>query len=116
LVCPHTSLYIVNHAIYQLSWSSKLIELSRNGIWISILREKAYHNSIIYKERTKMWHDKRLNHKEFKPGDKVLLFNSRLKLFGHGKLKSKWKGLFNVIDTSSHGAITLQDDSDIYLR
>jgi hypothetical protein len=34
-----------------------------------------------------------------------------VKLFGHGKLKSKWEGPFNMIDTSSHGAITLQDDS-----
>jgi hypothetical protein len=47
----------------------------------------------------------------FKPGDKVLLFNSRVKLFGHGKLRSKWEGLFKVIDVASHGAVTLQDDT-----
>ena len=74
-------------------------------------REKAYHNSKIYKERTKRWHDKRIKHKEFKPGDKVLLFNSRVKLFGHGKLRSKWEGPFKVVDTSTHGAITIQDDT-----
>jgi hypothetical protein len=39
-------------------------------------REKAYHNSKIYKERTKRWHDKHIKIKEFTPGDKVLLFNS----------------------------------------
>ena len=39
----------------------------------------------IYKERTKRWHDKRIK-KEFALGDKVLLFNSRVKLFRHGKL------------------------------
>ena len=48
-------------------------------------REKAYHNSKIYKERVKRWHDKRIK-KEFAPRDKVLLFNSRVKLFGHEKL------------------------------
>jgi len=63
-----------------------------------------------WRERTKRWHDKRIKHKEFKPGDKVLMFNSRVKLFGHGKLRSKWEGPFKVIDTSSHGAITLQSD------
>jgi hypothetical protein len=63
------------------------------------------------RKEQKRWHDKRLKHKEFKPEDKVLLFNSRVKLFGHGKLKRKWEGPFNVIDTSSHGAITLQNDS-----
>jgi hypothetical protein len=56
------------------------IQLSELDEW----REKAYHNSKIYKERVKRWHDKRI--KEFAPGDKVLLFNSRVKLFGHGKL------------------------------
>jgi len=73
-------------------------------------REKAYHSAKIYKDRTKRWHDKRIKQKEFKPGDKVLLFNSRVKLFGQGKLRSKWKGLYTVINTSSHGAVTLQDD------
>ena len=48
--------------------------------------------------------------KEFAPGDKVLLFNSRVKLFGHGKLWSKWEGPFKVINSSSHGAITLQNN------
>jgi len=35
-------------------------------------REKAYHNAKIYKERVKIWHDKRI--KEFTLGDKILLF------------------------------------------
>jgi len=33
-----------------------------------------------------------------------------VKLFGHGKLQSKWEGPFTVISPSSHGAITLQND------
>jgi hypothetical protein len=52
-------------------------------------REKAYHSAKLYKERTKRWHDKRIKIKQFKPGDKVLLFTSRFHLFGHGKLHSK---------------------------
>ena len=51
--------------------------------------------------------DKRIKKKEFALGDKVLLFNSRVKLFGHEKLRSKWDGPFKVISTSSHGAIIL---------
>ena len=73
-------------------------------------RDKAYHSASIYKERTKRWHDKRLKPKNFNPGDKVLLFNSRVKLFGLGKLRSKWQRPYHVIDTSPHGAITIQDD------
>ena len=39
-----------------------------------------------------------------------LLFNSRVKLFGQGKLRIKWKGPYTVIHASSHGAIILQDN------
>jgi hypothetical protein len=89
-----------------LAGKNRQMQTSKLEEW----REKAYDNSRIYKERTKRYHDKRIKHKEFKPGDKVLLFNSRVKLFGHGKLQSKWEGTFKVIETSSHGAITIQDD------
>jgi len=51
-----------------------------------------------------------LKPKNFNPSDKVLLFNSRVKLFDHGKLRSKWQGPYHIIDTSPHGAITIQDD------
>ena len=44
------------------------------------------------------------------------MFNSRVKLFGEGKLRGKWKGLYTVINTSSHGAITLQDDDGEYFK
>jgi hypothetical protein len=74
------------------------MQLSELDEW----REKAYHNSKIYKERVKRWHDKRIKKKVFAPGDKVLLFNSRVKLFGHGKLRSKWEGPFKVVDCHTH--------------
>jgi hypothetical protein len=64
----------------------------------------------IYKERTKRWHDKRVIKKEFNPGDQVLLFNSRVRLFGHGKLRSKSDRPYKVVNSSSHRAVTLQDD------
>jgi hypothetical protein len=70
-------------------------------------QEKAYNNAKLYKERTKRWHDKRVKKKEFKPGDKMLLFNCRVKLFGHGKLRSNLEGPYKAISTSSHGADTL---------
>jgi hypothetical protein len=78
-------------------------------------REKAYHNSKIYKERTKRWHDKRIK-KKFAPRDKVLLFNSRVKLFGHEKLRSKWKGPFTVVNASSHGEITPQSHESMLFK
>ena len=41
-------------------------------------REKAYHSAKLYKQRTKRWCDHQIKQKEFKEGDKVLLFNSKV--------------------------------------
>ena len=78
--------------------------LIKRKIQISNLDEarlKACHNASIYKERTKRWFDKRIQKKEFKEGDKVLLYNSRFKLFGKGKLQSKWDGPYIVHDVTT---------------
>nr|GEV00917.1 hypothetical protein [Tanacetum cinerariifolium] len=67
------------------------------------LRDGAYENTRFYKERTKKWHDSRLRRdKNFKNKDKVLLFNSRLKLHPE-KLKSKWSCPFVEI-TDKNGS------------
>jgi hypothetical protein len=58
---------------------------------------------------TKRWHDKRIKKKSFDPGDKVLLFNSRFKLFDCRKLRSKWDSPFTVLNSTLHGVVTLQD-------
>nr|GEZ93983.1 reverse transcriptase domain-containing protein [Tanacetum cinerariifolium] len=48
---------------------------------LSELRDQAYENSLIYKERTKKLHDDKIKNHIFNIGDQVLLFNSRLKIF-----------------------------------
>jgi hypothetical protein len=68
-------------------------------------RENAYHSTKLYKERTKRWHDKQIKIKQFKPVDMVLLFNSRVHLFGHGKLSSKWEGPYLVLHVTDHDAV-----------
>jgi hypothetical protein len=73
------------------------------------MRLKAYENASIYKERIKRWYDKRLKKKESKEGDKVLLYNSRFKTFGKGKLQSKWDGPYIVHSVLSNGAVTIMD-------
>nr|GEV31825.1 reverse transcriptase domain-containing protein [Tanacetum cinerariifolium] len=51
------------------------------------LRDQAYDNSLIYKEKTKRIHDSKIKNHVFNVGDRVLLFNSGLKIFS-GKLKT----------------------------
>ena len=69
-------------------------------------REKACHSAKLYKERTKRWHDKWIKIKYFKPGDTVHLFNSRIHLFGHGKLRSKCEDPYVVLHAADHDAVT----------
>jgi hypothetical protein len=64
------------------------------------MRLKAYENASIYKERIKRWYDKRLKKKEIKEGDKVLLYNSRLKPSERGKCKESGMDLMLFIRCS----------------
>ncbi|XP_048626862.1 uncharacterized protein LOC125594906 [Brassica napus] len=89
---------------YKAAWAVKLLNFNikpateRRMIQIHELEEirhLAYESSKIYKEKTKAYHDKRIIARHFEPNDKVLLFNSRLRLFP-GKLKSRWSGPFTI--------------------
>ncbi|XP_047951627.1 uncharacterized protein LOC125196985 [Salvia hispanica] len=71
------------------------------------LRLESYEYAMWYKERTKLWHDKNLRVKELHVGQKVLLFQSRLKLMP-GKLKSKWIGPYTIVGLRENGAIEIQ--------
>ncbi|XP_024014634.1 uncharacterized protein LOC112088520 [Eutrema salsugineum] len=72
------------------------------------IRLNAFESARIYKERTKILHDQKILKREFKVGDLVLLFNSRLKLFP-GKLRSRWSGPFRVLEVRSYGALVLEE-------
>nr|GFA83519.1 reverse transcriptase domain-containing protein [Tanacetum cinerariifolium]GFB17919.1 reverse transcriptase domain-containing protein [Tanacetum cinerariifolium] len=73
---------------------------------LSELRDQAYKNSLIYKERTKKLHDDKIKNRIFNVGDQVLLFNSRLKIFS-GKLKSRWSGPFSISEIYPYGTAKL---------
>lgn len=48
-----------------------------------------------------------LSRKSFNIGDKVLLYNSRLRLFP-SKLKSRWIGPFEVTNVFTNGAVEIR--------
>nr|GEY27897.1 reverse transcriptase domain-containing protein [Tanacetum cinerariifolium] len=70
------------------------------------LRDHAYENSLIYKEKTKRIHDSKIKNRVFNVSDQVLLFNSRLKIFS-GKLKSCWSGPFNIAKVFPYDTVEL---------
>nr|GFB18709.1 reverse transcriptase domain-containing protein [Tanacetum cinerariifolium] len=73
---------------------------------LSELRDQAYENSLIYKERTKKLRDAKIKNRIFNVGDQVLLFNSRHKIFS-GKLKSRWPGPFKISKIYPYGTAKL---------
>ena len=79
------------------------------------IRLQAYDNAKLYKERTKRAHDECILHRDFKEGDLVLLFNSRLRLFP-GKLKSRWSGPYVVKKVYPYGAVDIAGRDDVVFK
>nr|GFB38246.1 reverse transcriptase domain-containing protein [Tanacetum cinerariifolium] len=89
----HKAFWALKHANFDLKTVGDHRKLQLNEL--SELRDQAYENSLIYKERTKKLHDEKIKNRIFNVGDQVLLFNFRLKIFS-GKLKSRWSGPFTI--------------------
>nr|GEY45017.1 reverse transcriptase domain-containing protein [Tanacetum cinerariifolium] len=70
------------------------------------LRDQAYENSLIYKEKTKKLHNSKIKNCNFNVSDRVLLFNSRLKIFSR-KLKTLWSGPFTIVKVFPYGTVVL---------
>nr|GEY71163.1 reverse transcriptase domain-containing protein [Tanacetum cinerariifolium] len=70
------------------------------------LRDQAYKNSLIYKEKTKRLRDSKIKDRVFNVGDRVLLSNFRLNIFS-GKLKTRWSGPFTITHDFPYGTVEL---------
>ncbi|XP_057719719.1 uncharacterized protein LOC130934148 [Arachis stenosperma] len=89
----------------QAAGERRLLQLNE----LEEFRSQAYENAKIYKEKAKRWHDQKLARRELVEGQKVLLYNSRLKFFP-GKLKLRWSGPFTTLKVSSYGHVELLED------
>nr|GEW53741.1 hypothetical protein [Tanacetum cinerariifolium] len=85
--------WALKHANFNLKTAGDHRKIQINEL--NELHDQAYENSLIYKEKTKRIHDSKIKNRVFNVGDKVLLFNSCLKIFS-GKLKSRWSSPFTI--------------------
>ncbi|GJT63762.1 reverse transcriptase domain-containing protein [Tanacetum coccineum] len=99
---PQNATQFVKFSMYETAGDHRKLQLNE----LSELRDQAYENSLIYKEKTKKLHDSKIKNRIFNVGDQVLLFNSRLKIFS-GKLKSRWSGPFTITEVYPYGTAKL---------
>ncbi|GJX56725.1 reverse transcriptase domain-containing protein [Tanacetum coccineum] len=83
----HKAYWALKHTNFDVQTAGDHRKVQLNEL--NELRDQAYENSLVYKEKTKRIHDAKIKNRVFNVGDRVLLFNSRLKIFS-GKLKSRW--------------------------
>ncbi|GJW26116.1 hypothetical protein Tco_0039927 [Tanacetum coccineum] len=100
----HKAYWALKHVNFDLKTAGDHRKLQLNEL--NELRDQAYENSLIYKEKTKKLHDSKIKNRIFNVGDQVLLFNSRLKIFS-GKLKTRWSGPFTIAQVFPYGTVEL---------
>nr|GEV30921.1 reverse transcriptase domain-containing protein [Tanacetum cinerariifolium] len=100
----HKAYWALKHANFDLKITGDHRQLQLNEL--NELRDQAYENSLIYKEKTKKLHDSKIKNRIFNVGDRVLLFNSHLNICLR-KLKTRWSGPFTIAHVFPYGTIEL---------
>nr|GEV34718.1 reverse transcriptase domain-containing protein [Tanacetum cinerariifolium] len=98
----HKAYWALKHVDFDLKTVGDHRKLQLNEL--NKLRDQAYENSLIYKQKTKKLHDFTIKNRIFNVGDRVLLFNSSLKIFSR-KLKTRWAGPFTITRVFPYGTI-----------
>nr|GEY40219.1 reverse transcriptase domain-containing protein [Tanacetum cinerariifolium] len=75
----HKAYWALKHVNFDLKIAGDHQKFQLNEL--NELNDLAYENSLIYKEKTKKIHDSKIKNRIFNVGDRVFLFNSRLKIF-----------------------------------
>ncbi|GJR07373.1 reverse transcriptase domain-containing protein [Tanacetum coccineum] len=109
----HKAYWALKYANFDLKTMGDHRKLLLNEL--NELRDQAYENSLIYKERTKKLHDSKIKNRIFNVGDQVLLFNSRLKIFS-GKLKTRCSRPFTITKVFPYGTIELSQPDGLNFK
>ena len=105
----HKAYWAIKNLNFNLRMAGEQRKLEMNEL--EEIRRDAYESSKIFKERAKIFHDNSITRKSFEPGQKVLLYNSRLSIFP-GKLRSRWDGPYLVKVAYPNGAVEVTNPED----
>nr|GEX85530.1 reverse transcriptase domain-containing protein [Tanacetum cinerariifolium] len=109
----HKAYWALKHASFDLQTTGDDRKVQLNEL--NELYDQAYENSLIYKEKTKRLHDSKIKDRVFDIGDRVLLFNSRLKIFS-GKLKTRWSVSFTITQVFPYGTVELSQTDGLNFK
>ena len=106
LELEHKAYWAIKELNYdlKLAGEKRLFDISSLDEW----RTQAYENAKLFKEKVKRWHDRRIEKREFKAGEYVILYNSHFRFFA-GKLLSKWEGPYVIAEVYRPGAIKINN-------
>ncbi|KAK8271339.1 hypothetical protein V6Z12_D11G256300 [Gossypium hirsutum] len=90
----HKAFWTVKHCNMEMEFARRSRKLDIQEL--EEIRNDAYENAQVYKEKTKAFHDKLITRKQFSIGQKVLLYDSILKIFAMEIQSEKTRKCFKV--------------------
>nr|GEY86948.1 reverse transcriptase domain-containing protein [Tanacetum cinerariifolium] len=109
----HKAYWALKQANFDLTVAGDHQKIKLNEL--NEIRDHAYENSLIYKEKTKRNHDSKIKNHVFNVGDRVIFFNSRSKIFS-GKLKTRWSGPFTITKVFPYGTVELSQANGLNFK
>ncbi|KAI3795195.1 hypothetical protein L1987_37844 [Smallanthus sonchifolius] len=107
----HRPVEIAHRALWAVKSGNLEYDSAGKERKLQLCEYEAYECASAYKAKMKAVYDSKLKKKVFEVGQKVWLYNSRLKLF-HGKQKSKLMGPYLVIRVGQFGEVEIEDFDD----
>ncbi|GJX04209.1 reverse transcriptase domain-containing protein [Tanacetum coccineum] len=101
----HKAYWALKHCNFDLKTAGghRKVQLNElNELW-----DQAYENSLIYKEKMKKIHDSNIKNRVFNVGDRVLLFNSQLKIFFGQAYKTRETRYVHRCSSFPYGTVEL---------
>nr|GEX50870.1 reverse transcriptase domain-containing protein [Tanacetum cinerariifolium] len=106
----HKAYWALKHVNFDLKTAGDHQKLQLNE-----LHDQAYENSLIYKEKKKSLYESKIKNHIFDVGGRVVLFNSRLKIFSI-KLKTRWSGPFTITKVFPYGTVELSQPEGLNFK
>ena len=70
------------------------------------MRQQAEETTILMQKQRKQWHDAHIKKKQFKEGDRALLFDSKFR--DHkAKFTTHWMGTYEIVQVYDNGSVKL---------